>query len=621
MKYLRAALAGAFLLAVPLVAQPNCSPTPTFSPCALVFELNPAELAANPNPYVTVQIHAEFRSPEHRTYLMPGFWDGANRMVIRFSPTEPGAWVFRVTSNIPRFEGITNSFQATPSDAPGFVIPANLHHWATLNTLNPSDKKPHLWMGATLLPLGFVDRATFDQIVDARAKQGFTHIRGIVLGTAAEQSQAFPEVDRPNPVYFRELDSRIRYINTKGMVADLMLAGGDDALAKLLPNWPAKQRFIRYIVGHFAAMNVTWQGIRNFQSYANGRALMKDLGTLLKQNDPYDHPRSSGTTTTTSALAGDGWMNYMNYRSSDDQLGAIEHQLYGMPFVNSEPGCEDSGAGRSGPRDVDSDTFRHNLWNATMDGQYPTFCNTGTSGEKLPVSAKYADSPGARAMTAWAAIIGNSRHWEMEPYFDVDGGRAIALEGVEYIVYLGKPGPVEVGVVHHGYDVRWFNPITGEFVKAKDFKGQRFTGEPPDRAHDWVLDISREGHKQSMLKSYKFDSREVPLQLQIPETRIEKLPFTIVQPSAAAFSMSTPPFYSVKLKRETRATRFMMYLWTGEVVTEGEGTRVLGTGAQGTFLFSPTLAPRLPALLSLRVAGMNSYGKIYLIDKEYTLNP
>ena len=57
-------------------------------------------------------------------------------------------------------------------------------------------------------------------------------------------------------------------------------------------------------------------------------------------------------------------------------------------------------------------------------------------------------------------------------------------------------------VEKHGYDVAWFNPINGEWVKQKkEFKGEKFLGEPPDRTHDWVLRLSRESKKESMLKS------------------------------------------------------------------------------------------------------------------------
>ena len=79
----------------------------------------------------------------------------------------------------------------------------------------------------------------------------------------------------------------------------------------------------------------------------------------------------------------------------------------------------------------------------------------------------------------------------------MDGGRALALEDVEYLVYVEKPGQVEVAVEKHGYDVAWFNPLNGEWIKQKkDFKGEKFLGEPPDRSHDWVLRLSREGKKE-----------------------------------------------------------------------------------------------------------------------------
>jgi hypothetical protein len=63
----------------------------------------------------------------------------------------------------------------------------------------------------------------------------------------------------------------------------------------------------------------------------------------------------------------------------------------------------------------------------------------------------------------------------------------------------------------------------------------------------------------------------------------------------------------------------MMWLWTGEVSTEGRGYRVLGTGAEGEMTVPPGLTGRYPAVLNLRLAGMNANGKIYFLDKIYRL--
>ncbi len=619
-----AALACSLFAILPAFAQtePGCPPTPAYSTCDMVFDLNDQEAAAHPNPYVSVQLHAEFRSPRHRTFLLPAFWAGGRRLIIRFAPDEPGDWAFRLTSNLERFHEKSGTFQSTPTEVPGFVRPANLHHWATLRGENANLRKPHLWMGDTCLRFGFLTDDQFRQLADARAAQHFTHFRGLLIGTSDDSPSVFTDPDHPVPEYFQRVDARIQYLNSKGIAVDLILAGKQNHLTKLFPGWEQRQRYIRYVVARYSAMNVTWQGIQEFESYDNGRELMKEIGTLLKQNDPYLHPRTTDTRSTSSPLGSDGWMSFVTYGTGDDQVGAIEHQLYPAAFVNLQFARENSGAGAAGPADVDTAAFRRRLWNSTMDGQYPTYANTGTAMlDNAKFDASQLNSAGAQQMSHWFQFFDDTRHWELEPYFDVDGARAIALEGVEYIVYVEKPGPVEVGVEKHGYDVSWFNPISGETVPVKKWKGERWTGQPPDSEHDWVLHIEREGRKESMLNSYKFDSREYPLELQVPEVTPQKTPFDIAEPAGTSLSASQPAKYAVKLKRATRATRSVMYLWTAEVPTQGRGFRVVGTGPEGTWNIPTGLAKDLPAVMSVRLAGLNANGKVYLIDRVFKLVP
>src|SRR2546425_10070818 len=138
--------------AIPLEAQTVCGSTPVYSPCEIVYELSATDSTAHPNPYKTVELRTEFRSPSHRTFLIPSFWDGGNRMVTRFTPTEAGEWDYRVTSNITAYNGRMDHFSATESDSPGFVRTANVHHFAYTER-----NTPHLWMGDTLVRLGFVE--------------------------------------------------------------------------------------------------------------------------------------------------------------------------------------------------------------------------------------------------------------------------------------------------------------------------------------------------------------------------------------------------------------------------------------------------------------------------------
>jgi len=588
-------------------AQAGCDNTPAYKTCELVFELGEADAVSHSDPYVNVDLKAEFRSPRHRTFLLPAYWDGGRRMVIRFTPTEAGSWDYRLTSNIASWDGKTGMFTAAASDAPGFVRAANVHHWAyTERDANGLDR-PHLWMGATEMDLASLDDASFRTVADARAAQKFTHLRGLVLPDAPNSAYKLP--DSPDLAWFRRLDERVRYLNQKGIVVDLMLARTPEQLVRLFPASGVRRSFVRYVAARYAAFNVTWELADSFEDYPEGRAVLKDMGAWLKEADPYQHPRTSGAHATSTPLLDDHWMDFAAYGTADDSVGAIEHQLYAVPFVNLDLGREDSGAGKSGPNDLDATAFRRRLWNATMNGQYVTYANTGAG-------AQYVNSPGAKAMSVWFDVMSDSRHWELEPYFDVDGGRAVALEDVDYIVYVEKPGPVELTVEKHDYDVLWINPIDGAVTRRK-FKGDHFTGEPPDKSHDWVLRVVRESRVESMNKSYKFASREIVLQ-EI-ETDLDKVPFAIEQPSGDLL-IGKPAPYSAKIKRETRATRSMKWLWTGEVAADARGYRVVATGASGSLEVPESLAKGFPAVMILRLYGMNANGKVYELSKALGVN-
>ena len=59
--------------------------------------------------------------------------------------------------------------------------------------------------------------------------------------------------------------------------------------------------------------------------------------------------------------------------------------------------------------------------------------------------------------------------------------------------------------------------------------------------------------------------------------------------------------YATKVKRAgTRATRSILWLWTGEVSADHQGYRVLATGQKGTLQVPPAIAVDYPALLLLR---------------------
>jgi hypothetical protein len=425
--------------------------------------------------------------------------------------------------------------------------------------------KPHLWMAAAIENFVKIPRADFDRAVEQRATEKFNHVRVTIEPTAD----------------LREAADRVRAINSRGLTADLVLAALPD-------NAQARTKYVSDIAARFAAMNITWMGVPAFEKIQNARPTLKDAGNLLKKLDPYDHPRTSMAEGSSAALDADRWITFRSYGTVDPNVGAVEQQFYLEPAVNTAIHSQ------------------KDLWNAVMNGQYP---GSGEGGY----------------MTTWFNFMSGNRYWELEPYFDLDGGRALALDGVEYIVYIERPGPVEVTIKNHGYDVTWIDPATGERTKTKGYKGEHFVGEPPSKAHDWVLYIAREGHKESMLKSYKFDSRgdedseAAPIQLQEIETNPAKIPFDVTAPPEGDLSLKFQPPFALKVKRDTRATRSLLVEWTAEVTLDGEGYRIVGVGREGLLKIPPEIAHNLPASLVLHVSILNANGKAYTIDKVYRL--
>jgi len=557
-----------------------------YFPCELSFDLQPDELRSPRSALDDDLLHIEFRSPSHTTYLMRQFWTGGRTLRIRFTPTEPGAWTYKISSSSKRYDDQEANFIVAETPEAGMVNVANLRHWRT------SNKKPHLWLGADV-PWFDLAQASFETWLDARKKNGFTHIRGPLL-TNSGPAKPFSADWLPNLPYFEALDEKVLAALNRGFTVDAILADESFVRGGLFNQREKVETLVRYLVARYGGLNVTWQGIEHFEDAAGSRALLRDIGLFLKKYDSFRHPRSTDARVTSSPLLSDGWMNFIVESSPRPELAAVEHQFTEQPSIHAITTDE-------------PDDFRHELWNSIANGQYPT-----VSYESMQNEAN------VKAVDTWFHVVSDTRHWELEPYFEVDGARASGLDEVEYLTYAQKPGIIEINLPKHKYNPLWINPATGEETPLKDYRGEVFSRETPDRSHDWVLQVPRDGHKESMARSYYFESQDPPV--QEVESDAAKTPFEIVDPPGDQISVRAPAPFKIKITRTNRATRYVQYVWWGEVVAGGEGARVLGIGASGTLTLPAALA-QPGALLNLRLQAINANGKAYELDRVYTLTP
>lgn len=545
----------------------------TATVCEFTFPFQAGQLS----PYRDVLLTVEFRSPSSSTVRIGAFAAGAT-LHVRFTPTEAGTWTYRTTSLLPALDGKESTFSVADSGQPGMVTVANLRHWRT------GKRQPHLWLSAEA-PWLDLNQQQFKSWLDDRKREGFTHVRGTLLQSKNSQKPANANGE-PNETYFSTLDDRLLAAAARGFVLDLIVADVGFPL-------PVPQDLVRYAVARYGSLNVTWQGVERWDERPGVRAQLQALGGQLKKFDGYGHPRSSDPRVSSSPLLGDGWMTFLIEGSNKPEVGAVEHQFTNKPQIHiisaSEPAA-----------------FRKELWNATANGEYPT----------VPYQA-LQNPDNMKAIATWKNIMANTRHWEFEPFFDVSGARAVGLEEIEYIAYAPSGGIVEMTVPKHKYNPQWVNPLTGEAIPLKNYKGETFSQPTPDNAHDWILEFPREGKKESMAKYFYFESVDAPVQeVEADSTRS---PFQVVEPSGDTFSARIPVPFETKVTRANRGSRFIQYLWWGEVISSGEGARLLGVGSSGNLTLPPFLVKENSSSLSLRVQAINANGKAYEIDRVYRL--
>jgi hypothetical protein len=270
------------------------------------------------------------------------------------------------------------------------------------------------------------------------------------------------------------------------------------------------------------------------------------------------------------------------------------------------------------------------MWRAAIHGQYVTYGNTGTyGGRKFDVDPRFLDAPGVRYVRHLSEFLQQTRYFDLQPYYRVEGGAALALQvvpygsetpmGVEYIVYVEKPGPVELLIPKHKYDVSWFNPIDGSWLDQKEkFNGERFRSPgPPDASHDWVLYVRREGKKENFNKSFYLESRTA--RLKKVEIAQADLPFQIQLPDGEELAAGQEFEFNATLIKDTRVAKKMYWLWTAEVAGSGVGARVVGTQQFGRFKVPERLTEHYPATLQIRLLGVDGAGRVFEAFKPYRL--
>jgi hypothetical protein len=355
-----------------------------------------------PNPFDTL-VKIRFTPPSGviNAKTVWAFYDGESTWRARVYSSETGAWTWSSTCETDAgLHGKSGTFRCEPSKLRGRLLihPKNPRQWMTDNGrwfLNLNDTAYFLLCAhdgdGNLIP----EEDVRAYVRDARSR-GITSFRSFIangpksfIGPGSSDRQRWndlfsdPEMTRPDLYHLRVADHRLRWL----------LDGEPDAYMQFIlfplgKPWRTdesvwtkmtvqqRERIMRYLIARFAAYpQIFWlivndayfgpETIRPRQgdvktasrvlTFPNSCAMVREVGTFFKNNDPWQHPLSAGPARTVAFhFDNEEWASYVHLEDDYD-LPATRYEQYhrlAKPVFLGEDRYEQDHPKTRDPRDM-----------------------------------------------------------------------------------------------------------------------------------------------------------------------------------------------------------------------------------------------------------------------------
>ena len=521
-----------------LLYVPSCSHIQNEVPCWSVHEIMLTATREQANPYTQAGVTSVFTGPGRITKEVSGFWDGDSTFRIRFTPTALGKWSWMTTSADPGLDRRSGVINCTAPDA-------GRHGFLRRDQSNPysfvwDDGSRYFMWGQTYydVMLNVMARGGWKAGVDNTAAHGMNKIRLHVFAhknyKAGVEDMTYSQVvpfggafsnlnrDQLNIAYWQGLDEYVRYVESKGLVADLILFNpyGENVM------WGTQdqdERYLRYILARYAAFpHVIWCVCNEWNYATKPRSYFDRMGAIIRNEDPWVKEGANlralsihqGTRIDFSYFDAD-WPvhaiiqygvrnNVQNSRPETtkdpvtrfhigDEWGnaSIVYNLgHDMPVVNDEYGY----IGEKAPVELTQTQHRQAMWGIAAAGGFgavgdfrrPPTGNPEITGDWLD-APEYDD---IQHMVSFFETKG-LEYWKMVSHNELKlaGSRVYVLAepGRQYLFYAAVGGSFSVRIDPGTYTARRYNPRTGEDTFIADQRaGDAVSFTLPDTS-DWVV--------------------------------------------------------------------------------------------------------------------------------------
>ncbi len=489
-------------------------------PAFTVFEQALTHAGNYTNPYTEVEATATFTDPNGKNKIIPLFWDGGNTWKMRFSPDLKGTWKWSVSSNDSGLNGKTGSFKATEGKTKGSIQVNSQypHHFQY------QDGTPFWFFGDTNWRIFGSDeteklnRENVKTYIDKRAEQGFNFIHGTLMSLRGnEGGLPFNSLTEEtiNPSYWQEVDSRVKYMNKKGITAMLVLAWSQ---ANNIGDWKAfasdeaRYRYARYITARYSAFNTAFNVAGEWNEFGP-KSLYQNIAQEIVKADPHErligiHPGEKSYSV--ADFAEEDWMSFSDYQQNYSNLyeRILEVRKFNKPAVNSEYAYYLRDADGDGkvdkPNSGTLDEIRHATWDIVMAGGYfvTGWGTTYLGGYRDPGPFNVNDPKNRdweEQVQHLPKLFKTLEWWKLEPIGDRLNGKGthylLGEKNQQYVVYVrNTKEPLTLTLDTENpttYKVKLYNPRLGEFSNLPNVKESNSITLQPPTDQDWVFVITK----------------------------------------------------------------------------------------------------------------------------------
>ena len=251
------------------------------------------------NPFTDVKLSGQFINAAD-TITVQGFYDGEGAYKVRFMPQKEGEWLYQTVSNVKKLDKKKGSFLCTPAlkDNHGPVVVKDTYYFAY------ADGTPHNSFGTTCYGWVHQGDSLAEATVRTLSKGYFNKMRMCIFPKSYDWNHNDPKFypfegtppkdwnfSRFNPAFFRNIEKRIKQLDSLGIEADLIVFHPYDRWGFSTMNRTTDDLYIDYIVARFAAYKNVWWSMANEYDFMKEKTL-SDWNHFIERfakNDKFDH--------------------------------------------------------------------------------------------------------------------------------------------------------------------------------------------------------------------------------------------------------------------------------------------------------------------------------------------